>query len=482
MSENRHRPERLSALDASFLYAETPATPMHVGALLVFEGAPFFDERGAFRLDDVRRRIEARLHRVPRMRKVVRFVPFGQGRPVWVDAVDFDIADHVRLMVLPEPGNRAQLEALCERLQMQVLDRSKPLWELWCIGGLADGNVAMVEKLHHAMVDGISGVDVASALLDLEPRTGPEPIPPWNPEPPPSDLELVFDAWRDQAREPLELARLAGSVARAPLRLARGAVEGLGSLLSLVGPGGLAPRTSLNAARVGSGRRLLTVRVPLDEVKATKRWLGTTVNDVVLAAVTGGLRRLLEAREEPVEGFRLRALVPVSVRADDEHLALGNRVSAMVAPLPIDEETPLARLLAVQATMSELKAQHLAEGNELLLEGAEHLPPALTALVSRQVHRQPFVNVVVTNVPGPQFPLWFLGARMLESTPIVPLSGNLTVGIAVLSYDGTLFIGIHADRDAVPDVGFLADAIRDEFAELLRLARGGEVQPEPAEL
>jgi len=480
MSRSHRGLERLSALDASFLYAETPETPMHVGALSVFEGAPLFDADGAFRLDDVRRRVLARLHRVPRMRKVVRFVPFGLGLPVWVDAEDFDIADHVRLMVLPEPGNRAQLEALCERLQMQVLDRRRPLWELWFIGGLADGNVAMVEKLHHAMVDGVSGVDVASALLDLEPLADPEPIPPWTPEPAPGDRDLLVAAMQDRLREPLELARTAVSAVQAPLRLARDTLEGVGSLLALLGPGALAPRSSLNAAQVGRGRRLLTVQVPLDEVKATKRSLGTTVNDVVLAAVTGGLRRLLVAREEPVEHLSLRALVPVSVRAEDEHLALGNRVTAMIAPLPVAEETPLARLLAVQATMSELKAQHLAEGNELLLEGVDHLPPALTALVSRQIHHQPFVNVVVTNVPGPPFPLWFLGARMLEVTPIVPLGGNLTIGIAILSYDRTLSIGIHADRDAVPDAGFLADAIRNEFSELLRLTRGEERQRAPA--
>jgi diacylglycerol O-acyltransferase / wax synthase len=471
--------ERLTALDASFLHAEGETTPMHVGALSVFEGAPFFDRDGAFRLTDVRRRVESRLHLVPRLRRKLRLPPLGIGQPVWVDADDFDIADHVKLMVLPPPGDRAVLEHACERLQMQLLDRNRPLWELWFIGGLHDGNVAMVEKLHHALVDGVSGVEVAAALLDLEPVPPPDegssdPVAPWSPAPAPDARRLVTDALTDRFGTPVAIARSAFDAARVPLLALRRTGAVLDAARSLVGPEGRAPASSLNRATVGEHRRLVRVDVPLDDLRDVGHAFAVTLNDVVLAGVTGALRRLLESRGEPVDDGALHALVPVSIRVDAEHLALGNRVSAMIAPLPVGEDAPLTRLLQVHHEMAERKAHHQAEGNELLLETAELLPATVSALVARQVHHQPFVNVVVTNIPGPSCPLWFFGARMLEATPIVPLGGNLTIGIALLSYDGTLAVGLHADADAAPDLPVLADALAAEFAALHALVRPGD--------
>ncbi len=471
--------ERLTALDASFLHAETDATPMHVGALSVFEGEPFFDDDGAFRLTDVRRRVESRLHLVPRLRRKLRMPPLGIGQPAWVDADDFDIADHVKLVVLPQPGDRAVLEHVCERLQMQVLDRSKPLWELWFVGGLHDGNVAMVEKVHHALVDGVSGVEVAAALLDLEPVPAPavgepEPVEGWSPAPAPDARRLVVDALVDRFTTPLGIARSVRDAARVPVRALQRTGAVVDAALALLGPDGRAPASSLNPAAVGEHRRLLRVSVPLDDLRDVGHAFSVTVNDVVLAGVTGALRRLLESRGESVDGVALHALVPVSIRADAEHLALGNRVSAMVAPLPVGEDTPLTRLLQVHHDMAERKAHHQADGNELLLETAELLPPTLTAVLARQIHHQPFVNVVVTNVPGPSFPLWFFGARMLETTPIVPLGGNLSIGIALLSYDGTLAVGLHGDPDTAPDLPVLAAALHDELADLRALVRDGD--------
>lgn len=476
--------ERLTALDASFLHLEGQSTPMHVGALLVFEGAPFFDRDGAFRLAEVRRRVESRLHLVPRLRRRLRMPPFGIGQPVWVDADDFDIADHVKLMVLPPPGDRAMLEHACERLQMHVLDRSRPLWELWFVGGLHDGNVAMVEKLHHALVDGVSGVEVAAALLDLEPEPPPdgevEPVEPWAPAPAPDDRRLLVDTVADRFGAPLGMLRSARHAARVPVLALRRTGAVLDAARSLLGPEGRAPSSSLNRATVGEHRRLLRVGVPLDGLRDVGHAFGVTVNDVVLAGVTGALRRLLVSRGEPLDRGALHALVPVSIRVDAEHLALGNRVSAMIAPLPVGEDTALTRLLQIHHEMSERKAHHQAEGNELLLETAELLPATVGALVARQVHHQPFVNVVVTNVPGPSVPLWFFGARMLEATPIVPLGGNLTIGIALLSYDGTLAVGLHADADAAPDLPVLADALTAEFAALRALVPPGAGLPHGA--
>jgi len=455
--------ERMTALDASFLHAETPRTPLHIGSLSVFEGGPFLDDVGAFRLDDVRRRVGERLHLFPRFRKRVATVPFGQGRPVWVDDDDFDIANHVKVMALTEPGSRADVAALCADLQMRVLDRAHPLWELWFIGGLDDGNVAMVEKVHHAMIDGVSGVDVAAALLDMEPRPAPVTPPPWTPTPAPDARQLLLESWRERLVLPAERARSARALVRTPgdlVQRVRGMVDAVGSEVTAG-----VHRTSLKQ-QVGTTRELQWVTVPLAEVRDTAHQLSATVNDVVLASVAGGLRELLLKRGESVSHLTLQCLVPVSMRSEDEHGALGNRVSAILAPLPVHEDAPLVRLSLVREAMLKHKERHEADGAELLVEGMELVPPALLALTCRAIHRQPLVDVVVTNIPGPPFALYFMGSKMLESIPIVPLGGNMTIGVAILSYDGDLTVGIHADGRANPDLDVLTDALRREFADL----------------
>jgi WS/DGAT/MGAT family acyltransferase len=462
--------DRLTGVDAGFLALERLETPMHVGALAILDGEPFFDSDGRFRLAEVRRLVASRLHRLPRFRKRVCDVPFGIGRPVWVDDDRFDIGYHVRLTALPRPGSREQLLALFARVEAQMLDRTRPLWELWFVEGLEDGCVALIQKTHHALVDGVSGVDVATVLFDFTPEpvvpepAAPEP-PPWSPAPTPSASQLLVDTVVEEIGDLLALGHGMAAVTSVPGRawaragdLARAAATFAEGRL-------LAPRLSINRP-VGRHRTFLGVRVPLDDVRAVRRDLGGTVNDVVLAGVAGGLARFLGSRGELRAGLTVKVMCPVSVRADDEHLALGNRVSALVVPLPVGEPDPRARLAAVRAATAGLKERHQAVAAEALFGLTQYAAPTLLGLAARAAHHQVFFNLVSTNVPGPQVPLYCMGARMREAYPMVPLARNLGIGIAILSYCGMLHLGILADRDAFPDLDVLADGIVDAFAEL----------------
>jgi len=454
--------DRLTGLDASFLHLESEAQPMHVGSLATFEGAPFFDESGRFRLEDAREIISSRLHLVPRFRKKVMTVPLGQGRPIWVDDHDFDLNYHVRLTALPKPGNEEQLKTLMGRLQSTVLDRRRPLWELWFVEGLEGDRVAIIQKTHHALVDGISGVDVATVLLDLEPNPKPVKAPTWMPKRPPSSTQLLRDSVVERTTVPAEMARSARAAVRGPRRMATRLTKTVQTLATM---GSLAPRTPLNVA-VGPHRRVEFVRAALGPVKDVKRTHGATVNDVVLAAVTGGLRHFLEARGEKVDGVVLRAFVPVSVRDDSERMALGNKVSGVMVNLPVGEREPLERLKAISAQTTHLKETQQAVGAEVLTGLADYAPATLFSLAARLMPFQRSINIGVTNVPGPQVPLYCMGARMLEAFPYVGAFAGAAVVVAVLSYDGALGFGLTGDRDAVPDLGVLAEGIEKSLAEL----------------
>lgn len=458
--------DRLASLDDSFLEFEGLDTPMHVGALSVFEGEPLLDDEGRFRLADAREMVATRLHLVPRFRKRLMEVPLDLGRPIWVDDDRFDIAHHVRLTALPRPGSWEQLVTLTTRVQSQLLDRSHPLWELWFVEGLEDNRVALIQKTHHALVDGASGVDVATVLLDFEREPTVLEPPEWTPEPGPSPAQLLVDSVREQITQPAELIERVGSIVRAPIRAAERGLGVARSLRTMLGRDAVAPRTSLNQP-VGRHRRFDVVRVPLEDAKTARLEFGGTVNDVVLAAVGSGLAQLFASRDESPE--HVRAMIPVSVRSDDQHMDLGNRVSAMFVNLPVVADGPLDRLRAVSTITSDLKDRHQAVGAEFLVGLTRYAAPTLLSLASRAVHNQPFFNLVITNIPGPQQPLYTLGARMLEAFPIVPLAHNLTIGIAILSYDGNLDIGVFADRDAAPDVEVLTAGIEDGFAELRKL-------------
>ena len=469
------RYDRLTSLDASFLHMERLEFPMHVGALSIFEGAQFFDERGHFRIGEVRDLVQSRLPLLPRFRRRLMSVPYDMGRPIWVDDDRFDITYHVRHTALPKPGSWEQLVALTTRVQEQLLDRERPLWELWFVEGLEDGNVALIQKTHHSLIDGVSGVDVATLLLDMSPDYTPPVVEEWLPEASPSPSQLLLDSLRERATEPAEFVRSVRSMLRGP----RAAVERAGelgrSMSTMVTRESIAPRTSINA-RTGRHRLLSVVRVPLADVKTIRRAFGGTVNDVVLAGVGGGLNYLFESRGDDVYDLRLRVMVPVSVRSDDQRGALGNKVSAMLVSLPVGAAHPAERLNEISAQTADLKEKRQALSADLLLNMSDYIAPTLMSLAARAVHRQPFVNLIVTNVPGPQHPLYMMGGRLVEAYPIVPLTRNLTIVVGILSYDGTLHFGLWADRDSSGDLELLAGGIEDAFAEMTKVAteRGTE--------
>lgn len=456
------RYERLSALDSSFLHMERQEYPMHVGAISVLEGAPFFDERGRFRVHDVRELVLSRLPLLPRFRKRLMLVPYDQGRPIWVDDDRFDVAYHVRHTALPRPGTWEQLVSLVQRVQEPLLDRDRPLWELWFVEGLEDDHVAIIQKTHHALIDGVSGVDVATLLLDATPEYHPGTVEEWAPEPAPSASQLLLDTLRERVTEPAEIVR----TIRSALRIPRQLVE---SLSTMATRDVIAPATTINR-HTGRHRKLSVLRVALADVKEIRGGLGGTVNDVVLAGVAGGMHRLFAHRDAPTEGVRLRVMIPVSVRPDHQRGSLGNKVSAMFVSLPIGAMAPEERLHEITEQTKTLKEKQQAVGAEFLIGMTDFVAPTLMSLAARAVHRQRFLNLVVTNVPGPQFPLYLMGARLIEAFPIVPLTRNLTMVVGILSYDGTLHFGLWADRDAAPDVEVLASGIEDAFAEMKKAA------------
>lgn len=461
--------DRLSGVDVGFLALERLETPMHIGSLAILQGEPFFDARGRFRLAEVRRLVGSRLHLIPRFRKRVMEVPLGIGRPIWVDDERFDIGYHVRLTALPTPGSRQQLLALFERVEAQMLDRSRPLWELWFVEGLEEGRVAIVQKTHHALVDGVSGVDVATVLFDFTREPSFPDAPEWVPQPAPSPPQLLVDTAVEELGSLANAGRNLADALQVPQR-ALGQLGALGRSLATLAEGRLlAPRLSINRP-VGRHRRFLDVQVPLDEVKAVRQVYGGTVNDVVLAGVAGGLARLLDSRGELRPGLTVKVLCPVSVRDDDDRLALGNRVSTLVVPLAVGEADPIARLASVRAATEGLKERHQAVAAATLVGLTEYAAPTLLGLAARAAHHQVFFNLVSTNVPGPQIPLYCMGAEMLEAYPMVPLSRNLGLGIAILSYCGRLHLGLLADRDAFPDLDVLASGVADAFTELRKHA------------
>ncbi len=474
--------ERLSPQDAMFLHLENEHQPMHVGSLAYLEGEPFFGDDGRFRLGAVRDRIVSRLHLVPRFRKRIMPVPLEQGRPVWVDDEQFDPAYHVRLTALPRPGSEDQLLGLMGRLQAQQLDRRRALWEIWFVEGLKDNRVAIIQKTHHCLTDGVSGIDVATVLLDLEPNPPPTKSPEWDPEPPPEPGELLVDSLVERVVEPTELLRSVRAAIRIPQqageKLAAGRLAGLVETVRDIGGdrlsglvdtarevGGGRPDTPLNVP-VTPHRRMELTRVRLDQVKAIKRAAGCTINDVVLAACSIALRSFLQHREALEPGMVLKAMVPVSVRDETQQMALGNRVSMLVAELPVDEPDPLEQLEFVSRHMGAAKGSGQRGGGDALVAIAGYAPPTLLGLAARLAPRALPVNTVITNIPGPQFPLYCMGARVLEAFPYVNLVDNLAMIIAVISYDGQLNFGVSADRSAVPDVDLVARRIGEAFVEL----------------
>jgi WS/DGAT/MGAT family acyltransferase len=454
-------PDRLTGLDASFLSLEKAGAHMHVGSVLVFDGDPP-------EYQDLLDLIELRLHLVPRYRQKLAFPPLAQARPVWIDDPHFNVGYHVRHTALPAPAGEAELRKLAGRVFAQQLDRSKPLWEIWLVDRVGDDQFALVCKTHHALVDGISGVDIMAVLFDLE-EDPPErePGPSWYPRPEPSGTTLWADALIERASTPLDALRAAAGMFTAPREAGGQAARTLAGLASMAAAGaGGAPPSPLNT-RIGPHRRFAWVESDLGRFKAIKSALGGTVNDVVLAVVSGALRAHLERHgRDPGAQAELKAMVPVSVRTEDQRGELGNMVAAIYAPLPVGLADPLERFRAVHEALGDLKSSAQAIGAERLTQLAGFAAPTILDQAARLQARQRLFNVTVTNVPGPQLPLYVLGRKLSAFYPMVPLVLNTALGIAIMSYDGKLFFGLLGDYDAMADLDQLADDLKSAIDEL----------------
>jgi len=467
--------ERLSALDVSFLTNESSSAHMHVGGICIFEGPP-----PAY--DDLADHIRSRLHLVPRFRQKLAFPPVPTGRPFWVDDRAFNLEYHVRHSALPSPGSEEQLRRMAARIFSQQLDRTKPLWELWLVQGLTRKRFAFVTKTHHALVDGVSGVDIATVLFDLKPVPEPaEPEHEWVPEPEPSAATLLAKDAEGLASAPLRLARRIEQAVEHPDATLHQASESLSALgevgWNFANP---APETPLNV-EIGPHRRFSWVRGDLAQFKRIKDALGGTVNDVVLAVVTGGLREWLQARGVRTEGLELRAQVPVSIRAKDERGQLGNRLAVVRAPLPVYIEDPLKRLSVVREAMEGIKGSKQALGAEVISRMNDFAPPTLLAQAARINFSTRLFNAVVTNVPGPQIPLYVLGRELQDIFPVGFLPPNQALFVAIMSYNGSINFGLLADYDAIEDADELAASLERATAELLAAAEEAAADRERAE-
>lgn len=455
--------DRLSTLDAEFLHLEDPRTHLHIAGIAVFEApVPTIDELTAL--------VVGKLHLIPRYRQRILSVPLELGRPVWADDPDFRIADHVRHTALPAPGDDAALDRLMSRLMSQPLDRARPLWEAWMVEGLAEGRWALIFKVHHCMVDGVAGVGLLTALLDVSPDAGAlEPVP-WRPEPEPSGPALVAGAWAGLVGDSVARGGRALRTLAAPRHAADALVSTVQGMAQYPRHLGNRAAPSL-ASAIGRHRRWTHVSADLAEVKRIGKAMDATVNDVILAAVTAGWRTYLEHRGDPVESA-VRTLVPVSVRHGDGEGVTDNRVSALLVELPTHLADPKERFEAVRAEMVDRKASHMAEAGEWVTSVGDLVPPMLVGTASRlgvkalQRLPQRSVNTVTTNVPGPQLPLYCLGREMVEYRPFVPIAHGAAVATAILSYNGHLEFGITGDEDTAPDIDVLAAGIAEGLDEL----------------
>lgn len=461
--------DRLSVVDNSFLAIEDPNSHQHVGAVTLFEAGPLRAPDGGIDIDRVREYVAARLHLIPRYRQRLVRVPLGT-RLVWVDDDHFNIDYHVRHTSLPRPGDERQLKRLAARIVSQGLDRAKPLWEIWIVEGLADGRFALVAKTHHCMIDGISGVDLMAVLMSASPDEAIPAAPTWLPRPAPSRFALLRDEWLRRFGEPLAALRETPCALTSPLTMASRTLENVRALMETLGST-LWPASPTPFNRpIGPHRRFDWTSMELAAVKAVKDRLGGTVNDVVLATVAGALRRFFERRRINPDMLEIRANVPVSLRTAEERGTLGNRIALWMTDLPVGERDPLRRLQAVRATTTRLKESKQAMGAEVLAAVSEWTSSTLLALAVQLATRSRPFNLVVTNVPGPQIPLYLLGAPLQECYPMVNLLLNQGLGVALFSYAGRLCWGCISDWDLVPDLHDFIGDIEASFAELEGIA------------
>ncbi len=461
--------ERLGALDASFLGIEDDSCHMHVGAVMIFDAGPLRVDGGGIDIDRIRRAIHARLHLVPRFRQRLAYVPY-ERIPIWVDDDRFRLAYHVRHTALPHPGDERVLKRLVGRIMSQALDRKRPLWEMWIAEGLDGDRFALISKTHHCMIDGISGADLMSVIMSPYPETEPGTPEPWKPRPKPSNATLVIDELLRRTAQPIEAARAVYDTVRDPgtkltelAEAAAGVVEAFAPAFSPVS------KTPLNV-EVGPHRRFDWAEMQVGDLKAVKNVLGGTLNDVVLATVSGALRIFFQQRGLDSEELDIRAMVPVSVRSQDERGHLGNRVTQLTAPLPVKLSDPVERLRAVRETTAGLKESRQALGGEVLTAISDWTVPNLLVQAVRLASRARPYNLIVTNVPGPQIPLYLLGSIMRTAYPVVPLFANLALVVGLFSYNGGLYWGLNADWEQIPDLHDFVQALVDSFRELQQAA------------
>jgi diacylglycerol O-acyltransferase / wax synthase len=466
--------ERMSTLDAGFFFVEHKNVPMHLGSLVVFEGpAPAYP--------DLVRRYAMKLPLVPRYRQLVRTTPLQLFRPAWSDDEHFDLSYHLRHAVVPRPGGTRQLSHLAERIFAQPLDRNKPLWEAWFIEGVEGGRWAILSKVHHCVVDGIGGTDLMTEVFDQAPDARPAAPAAWQPQPGPSVADTVASGLRDAVAWPVrQLTELPGFV--------RQRLHSRAELLGFSrGLGGSARRLAVPAASslngpIGPHRRWVWATASFSRVKRIREALGGTVNDVLLAAITRGFRDLLAERDELADGVVVRSLVPISVRGTGERGMITNRVSAVLANLPVSEPDPLRRLVLLREQLDDIKRTQQVIGAELLTELLGFAAPSLLALGTHAAFQvpQPLVQTVTTNVPGPRSPLYLLGRRMEAAYPYVPIGDNVRISIAIFSYLDRFSFGVTADYSAAPDLDVLITGIRRGLAELdtrAAAARHGRTPP-----
>jgi diacylglycerol O-acyltransferase / wax synthase len=463
--------QRLTGMDATFLYLETPNAHMHVAGTYIYD--PSTAPEG-FDYDTIRAEIERRLHLLPPYRRRLVEIPFQLHHPLWIEDPDFDLDYHLRRIAVPPPGGRKELNELAADIHARPLDRSKPLWEFWIVEGLEDGNVAVVAKTHHAAIDGASGVDITVNLLDLtpEPPEIPPPDEPWKPDRIPSDPELVGYAINSLARQPIAAAKAVRRTVEAGLNIRRRNREP--DVTPPPAPFS-APRTSINAP-ITPHRSFGTADVPLDDVKAVRKALGGTVNDVVLALCAGALRSYLDRQGEHPDR-PLVAMCPISIRNEDQKGAMGNQVSSMLVSLATDVDDPVERLRTIQGGTRTAKDQAGAIGADTLSNWAEFAAPAVAARAARLYsnmrvasRHRPIFNVTISNVPGPQVPIYMNGAQLVAWYPMGPIADGSGLNMTVMSYLGTIHFGLVACADTVHDVQSIADGVNDALKDLLAAA------------
>lgn len=463
--------ERLSAQDNSFLVAEHAHAPLHVGAVGIYDSADLATDEGGVDIRKLRLLTEAQLHRIPRYRQRLEWIPI-ENRPVWVDDHHFNIDYHVRHAALPKPGGLKELKKLVARITSHQLDRARPLWEIWVVEGLEHNRFALITKVHHCMIDGVSGADIAQILMSPGPvHEIPEPKP-FRPRAQPSREKLLAEGVRHQLTTPARaLGALGSFLSRADHLLddvgARlGAVADLASWI--FNP---ASETPINGP-LGPHRRIDWVTLSLDDVKTLKRSLGCTINDIVLATVTGAVRHYLIRRNlnlSTLAEMKFRVSIPVNMRREEERGMLGNHVSAWVVELPVGQDKPLQWVEKIQERTMAVKNSNQALGVETMMQFAEYAPASLMAMGAAAASGP--VNMVVTNVPGPQFPLYLLGAKLRELHPLVPLLDGMGLGVALFSYDGKLHVGLNAEYDLVPDLEAFTALFAQSYLELLHAAK-----------